>query len=71
MTAAKSFIEITKSRPIQRDEMIQSLLDLGYERSSMVIEQGTDSVKGSVVEYFQSIKINPFDVISLAMALID
>ena len=52
MTAAKSFIEITKSRPIQRDEMIQSLLDLGYERSSMVIEQGTYSVKGSVVDVF-------------------
>ena len=37
---------------ISRDTVISKLVDLGYDRVSMVIEPGTFSVKGSVVDCF-------------------
>ena len=49
-----------------RDDFIEMLVDLGYERSSMVIEQGTYSIKGSVVDVFPSNQNQPlrFDFFS-------
>ncbi len=35
-----------------RDDVIQRLHDLGYDRVNMVIEPGTFAVKGSIVDVF-------------------
>ena len=45
-------LDITLKTDLNRDGFIDSLVALGYERANMVIEQGTYSVKGSVVDVF-------------------
>ena len=49
-----------------RDDLIDVLVSFGYERASMVIEQGTYSIKGSVVDVFPSNQNQPlrFDFFS-------
>ena len=37
---------------LQRDDVIQTLIDYHYDRVGMVIEQGTYAVKGSIVDVF-------------------
>ena len=39
-------ITLKQSQPVNRDVVVQLLVDMGYERVSMVIEPGTYSVKG-------------------------
>ncbi|MEK9727032.1 MAG: transcription-repair coupling factor [Candidatus Margulisiibacteriota bacterium] len=61
----RAMIVSMKSK-ISRDDFIDSLIGLGYERSSMVIESGTYAVKGSVVDVFPSNQNQPlrFDFFS-------
>ena len=43
---------INRDRNIAYDELIQSLVDLGYERVPMVMSPGDFSVRGSIVDVF-------------------
>ena len=54
---------------LSRDAVVQSLNELGYERASMVIEQGVYSVKGSIIDVFPSNHNQPlrFDFFSGAL----
>lgn len=47
-------LNISIQRGAHRDELIESLIHLGYERASMVIEPGVYSVKGTIVDVFPS-----------------
>ncbi|MBL6723115.1 MAG: DEAD/DEAH box helicase [Candidatus Margulisbacteria bacterium] len=47
-------LTVTQGEQYDRDTMIQSLIDYGYSRVDMVIEQGTYSVKGAIVDVFPS-----------------
>ena len=44
---------------IQRDDVIQTLIDYHYDRVGMVIEQGTYAVKGSIVDVFPTNQNQP------------
>ena len=59
-------LEISLSSKLDRDTFIDSLISLGYDRASMVIEQGVYAVKGSIVDVFPSNQNQPlrFDFFS-------
>ncbi|MEC8677478.1 MAG: transcription-repair coupling factor [Candidatus Margulisiibacteriota bacterium] len=63
---SKKAISVAINSSIDRDSLIESLILLGYERSSMVIEQGAYAVKGSIVDVFPSNQNQPlrFDFFS-------
>ena len=44
---------------LQRDDVIQTLIDYHYDRVGMVIEQGTYAVKGSIVDVFPTNQNQP------------
>ena len=63
---SKKAISVAMNSSIDRDSLIESLISLGYERSSMVIEQGAYAIKGSIVDVFPSNQNQPlrFDFFS-------
>ena len=63
---SKKALSVAMNSSIDRDSLIESLISLGYERSSMVIEHGTYTVKGSIVDIFPSNQNQPlrFDFFS-------
>ena len=63
---SKKAVSVSMNSSIDRDSLIESLISLGYERSSMVIEQGAYAVKGSIVDVFPSNQNQPlrFDFFS-------
>ena len=56
---SKKALSVSMNSSIDRDSLIESLISLGYERSSMVIEQGAYAVKGSIVDVFPSNQNQP------------
>ncbi|RAP24958.1 transcription-repair coupling factor [Candidatus Marinamargulisbacteria bacterium SCGC AG-343-K17] len=59
-------LAISLSSEFDRDQLIESLNHFGYERASMVIEQGVYSVKGAIVDVFPANQNQPlrFDFFS-------
>ena len=66
----KPFV-ISSSSDLDRDQLIERLVSMGYERASMVIEQGAYAVKDLLLMFFLVIKISLFDLISFLVNWID
>lgn len=52
---------------VKREDLIENLIIRGYKKVSITSTSGTFSVRGSLIDVFLLMKINPFELIFLMM----